>query len=166
MKLTKVHIALLTNFTEGLVDDEHITMYFSRDVTSSTVIKRMKAINAMLPVDLGDAFQKTPIGFRSWTGEHITALVTNYRRWEPPLVALFEGIEKVHITLAKNEEHLLQAKVNSSEEVFNWRHGGIVGECHAGFKVKGEMEYHTIEEMKILLELGEIVKEIGESPND
>lgn len=148
MKLTKVHIALLTNFTEGKAENEHITMYFSKEVTAKTVIKRMTALNELLPIDLGASFNKTPQQFISWSGELITALVTNARRWEKPEVELFESIPKVHITLGKDLDPHIADFIMSSGDSFNWEHGGLVGECHAGFKNKdGKVEYFTVEQL-------------------
>lgn len=156
MKLTKIHIALLTNFTEGVVKNEHITMYYSREVNASTVINRMLELNKLLPTELGNVFQKTPVNFRSWTGENVTALVTNHLRWAEPMTRIFEGIEKVHVTLALNADSAMKHYMNTEAPTFNWEHGGTIGECHAGFKVgkDREMQYFTVRELQDEIEMG------------
>lgn len=151
LKLEKVHIALLTNLTEGEVENEHMTMYFNRHVNASTVIKHMERINSLLPMELAPMFTGRIDAFRSWSGDLILTPETNHARWEPPFVALLEGVSKPHITLAINPDQSGEGKIWQGSQL-NWDHGLLVGECHAGFKVEAdgekEMKYFTVEELK------------------
>ena len=150
MKLTKVHIGLLTNLTEGDVKNEHMTLYFSKEVTSKTVIKRMHTINALLPIRLNDLFTEKTVTFRSWSGETILTPQTSAFRWDKPFTALLEGVERPHITLAINPNAAQRERL--AAENLNWENGLVVGECHVGFKTEGVMGYYNVEELTQIAE--------------
>lgn len=147
MKLTKVHIALLTNVTEGKVKNEHITMYYSKEVTTRTVWERMRELNLRLPVDLFHAADKVkPRMFKSWSGEKITHVA--FHSFEPEYEIFNEfRIETPHITLIKDATLDRTVDMFDSYDEFNWHEGLKVGECHVGWKENGEMVYRTETEL-------------------
>lgn len=146
MKLTKVHIGLLTNLAEGDVKNEHMTLYFSKEVQAKTVIKRMHAINALLPVDLSMMFNQKLMTFKAWGGNIILTPETNAFRWDKPYTAILGGVERPHITLAINPNATDREEL--AAENLNWENGLVIGECHAGFKIDGVMYYFTVEELQ------------------
>lgn len=138
MKLSKVHIALLTNLTEGATENEHMTLYFSKSVSAKTVLRKMRHYNSLLPVELSPMFNGKLTSFESWSGDEIITPETNFMRWEEPYYSLLDGVKKPHITLA--------GKPYPPD--LNWEHGLLVSQCHAGYKIGGTMYYFTVEELQ------------------
>ena len=149
MKLQKVHIALLTNVTEGKVKNEHITMYYSKEVTAKTVMKRMIELNKILPVDLFEvAYRDYPDQFRAWSGEVITCVGFNLNLKIEPYLSLLKGIEKPHITIGKDQSQEGFQRLKWAFPELNWHEGLKVGECHVGWKIDGEMQYFNEDQFR------------------
>lgn len=145
MHLKKVHFAALTNLTEGMVENEHMTIEYHQAINGDTAIQRMKFLNSFFPLDLNMLFIPNKLSaFKSWEGDWILTPETNYMRFEKPFTSIFPDKAKPHITLAKmagNWPNMMDA------EKLNWGDGLICDQVYIGFKVMNQMMYFNTEEL-------------------
>lgn len=156
----KVHVAGLTDLTEGMVKNEHITFAYFKSVTLDTLISRMSTYNRILPLDLNAMFNKKLVTFNAFNNDKILTPQTNYKRHEIPYKHLFKPSGIAHITLSRNPAGNWE-EIDAEKEL-NWEHGLLVDQCHAGFKVNGTLQYFNWEELSLWSHTGKLEKlEIG-----
>lgn len=153
--LNRVHVAGLTNLTEGRLPNEHITFCYYPSATLDTVISRMSAINRILPLELEHMFsQRKLTTFQSFNDETILTPESNYKRHEKPFSGLFKPSSIAHITLAKNPPP--RWRELGLEQNLNWDDGLLVDQCHAGFKHEGKLQYFNWEELSLWRHTGKL----------
>ena len=144
--IKKVHIAGLTNLTEGRLPNEHITFAYYPITTIEVLIAKIEQLNEILPLELEHMFSPRKLRtFKSFTDEDILTPTTNYMRHEKPFKDLFKPSAIAHITLAKNPPKSWPEL--NLEHALNWEHGLLVDQAVAGFKVNGKLKYFTIDEL-------------------
>lgn len=152
--IERIHIAGLTNLTEGRVYNEHITFCYYKSATLDTLISRLSTLNRILPLNLEPMFDRKMRTFTAFNGDTILTPQTNYNRHNEPYSKLFKPSSIAHITFAKNPPAGWQS-IDTKD--LNWDEGLLLDQAYAGFKHDGKMQYFNWEQLSLWQATGKLM---------
>lgn len=139
-KLNKVHLALRTDLTAGAQPNEHLTLRFWRETTTSSVRATWDWMQELTPVYL-KLVHPRPFSFISFEGEMTYAFMINKYVGDERTERLFSYAPMPHVVISKE-----LFEFYSENPMMVDPEGLICDQVYLGMKVFGRMVYYNMED--------------------